>query len=212
MQCRKSAFTLIELLIVVAIIAILAAIAVPNFLEAQTRAKVSRAKADMRSIATAMEAYAVDNRKYPPCQNYYGWNIDNLPGYGWGAATWPTRLMWQITTPVAFMTSIPPNPFTFSDPDYHMKGTTSNEFQYVADVWVDLQAQFNNLQTSKRWALVCLGPDRLWSAGEHLMISEAHLNTLGPSGPTIFGQWDWGCLYDPTNGTVSKGDIVRIGP
>jgi prepilin-type N-terminal cleavage/methylation domain-containing protein len=46
------AFTLIELLIVVAIIAILAAIAVPNFLEAQVRSKVSRAKADMRSIAT----------------------------------------------------------------------------------------------------------------------------------------------------------------
>lgn len=54
------AFTLIELLIVVAIIAILAAIAVPNFLEAQVRAKVSRARADMRSAATAIEARAVD--------------------------------------------------------------------------------------------------------------------------------------------------------
>ena len=61
----KKGFTLIELLIVVAIIAILAAIAVPNFLEAQVRAKVSRARNDMRSLATALETYYVDNNSYP---------------------------------------------------------------------------------------------------------------------------------------------------
>src|SRR6266545_3682317 len=56
---EKYGFTLIELLIVVAIIAVLAAIAVPNFLEAQTRAKVSRCKADLKTIATAFEAYVL---------------------------------------------------------------------------------------------------------------------------------------------------------
>ncbi|NQU44909.1 prepilin-type N-terminal cleavage/methylation domain-containing protein, partial [bacterium] len=60
------AFTLIELLIVVAIIAILAGIAVPNFLEAQVRAKVSKAKSDLRTVATGLEAYHVDNNRYPP--------------------------------------------------------------------------------------------------------------------------------------------------
>jgi len=60
-----AAFALIELLIVVATIAILAAIAVPNFLEAQARAKVSRAHSDLRTIALAIQPYAVDNNKTP---------------------------------------------------------------------------------------------------------------------------------------------------
>ena len=76
MKNKAKGFTLIELLIVVAIIAILAAIAVPNFLEAQVRAKVSRVKADMRSLATAIEAYVVDNNVYPYCNSY------GIPGKG----------------------------------------------------------------------------------------------------------------------------------
>ena len=53
---RRNGFTLIELLIVIAIILILIAIALPNFLEAQMRAKTAKAQSEMRTLATAIEA------------------------------------------------------------------------------------------------------------------------------------------------------------
>jgi type II secretion system protein G len=62
---KQKGFTLIELLIVVAIIGIIAAIAIPNLLNAIDRGKQKRTMADMRSIGTSIESYAVDNNFYP---------------------------------------------------------------------------------------------------------------------------------------------------
>ena len=61
---REKGFTLIELLIVVAIIGIIAAIAIPNLLNAIDRSKQKRTMADMRSVGTAVEEYAIDNNFY----------------------------------------------------------------------------------------------------------------------------------------------------
>jgi len=89
---KKDGFTLIELLIVVAIIGIIAGIAIPNFLGARTKARVTRAFADMRAIADALEMYYVDETTYP------------------GALADLTT----ATTP--YITSLPNDPFSDEDP------------------------------------------------------------------------------------------------
>lgn len=94
---RKSlsrAFTLIELMIVVAIIGILASIAVPNFMKFQARAKQSEAKANLAGFFTSMKSYFAEHSTYTcgTCgfavekNNHYFYDVGNAvyiqPGDG----------------------------------------------------------------------------------------------------------------------------------
>ncbi len=198
---RPFGFSLIELLIVVAIIAILAAIAVPNFLEAQVRSKVSRTKADMRSIATALESYSIDNNNhYPPAADV-GQNASPV------STGFHTRLPTYLTTPMAYITSILYDPFVSQDNTWFnsvyppstqvgkryvyycmsswTEGTTTLPYHIHAaggsDVWGGL------VNWVGLWMIYSYGPDK---------------NPFQGPGATLLP-------YDATNGTISPGNIVR---
>ncbi len=186
----KRGFTLIELLIVVAIIAILAAIAVPNFLEAQTRSKVSRIKGDLRSLATAIEAYYVDHSK-PPREWHTAQYGDPPDANGNSIAG---ILWWGLSTPVAYITNpLIQDPFqdkNLTSPfdervfTYHDMKTRAVDWYPSSSFWPPAYEFYG------AWRLGSVGPDR----------SYTHAGCVSNSAQLI---------YDPTNGTVSPGNIWR---
>ena len=74
LQTKRAAFTLVEIMIVVAIIALLAAIAVPGFLRARKRSQASKILNDLRMIDGAVDQYAIETgRKTGDVVNTTDW-------------------------------------------------------------------------------------------------------------------------------------------
>ncbi len=112
----KKGFTLIELMIVVAIIGILAAIAIPNFLRYQAKSKQSEAKTNLGALGTTAEAYRAENDTYvankaqlawvPQGQNRYTYYYNSFIVYSsYMDPTTSTRPTWPTGSYVASATA-----------------------------------------------------------------------------------------------------------
>ncbi|MBD3267781.1 prepilin-type N-terminal cleavage/methylation domain-containing protein [bacterium] len=210
------AFTLIELLIVVAIIGILAAIAVPNFLNAQTRAKIARNASDMKALSTAVMSLRVDTGAYPVdwwdddtelgCERLE--KVFNGVGMGNGCPRPNGRNMFAVlgplTSPTAYMSSIPFDPF-FEGP---AGGRTSYRYG-------DYEAAYKNRSGTNDFNhnFNALKPERAAELGlRPLGLEEFALIGSGPDKEFGIGA-GWsdphrGTPYDASNGLHSVGDIV----
>ena len=189
---NRIAFTLIELLIVVAIIGILAAIAVPNFINARMRAMIARVEADFQAIETALGMYAVDSGRYPS----YGNPEDRVNAIQAGALTYlPIRL----TTPINYIASLPYDPF----PPDELGGSEST---HPTRSYLYLHA----------YDEIYKGQDFY---GKHLRLHTA--TSYGSERPVMYEIWSLGpdripghlgVFYNISNGLYSEGDMICHGP
>jgi len=181
----SNAFTLIELLIVVAIIGILAAIAVPNFLNAQLRAKIARVEGDLRSMKTAIEMYRADNPGYPPsCSLEIVGDVQFRAG--------------EIFSPVAYANVPAVDPFNT------MEGSRTSLF-------ASKEYFYLNHDTTCGWPsdLLLWTIQNVSSAPRH---AEYLLSSQGPDNLSEIQDRKVSPIFDVTNGLNSQGDIIVFGP
>ncbi len=149
---KKSGFTLIEVLIVIAIIAILAAIMIPNLLTAISKAKQKRAMAEIRGMATACNSYSTDNNRYPA-----------------GNASWtPSDTVIPVGELAPYYIKEVPNPDPWNNTYLYASTSTGTDFG-IKSLAVDGQSDSGDLS-----ALInappdvthCLENDIVWVDGE----------------------------------------------
>lgn len=103
-RLARRGFTLIELMIVVAIIGILAAIAIPNFIKFQARSKQSEPKANLKGIFTSQKSYYQEHDDFTAGTGYMGFEPErgNRYDYVVGAAALEDRTAASITTALTY--------------------------------------------------------------------------------------------------------------
>ncbi len=216
MKKTASAFSLIELLIVVAILGILATIAVPQFNNAMTRAKVSKARGDMHALEQALFAFANDNHDMFPMIRY-----DFYEGASRGEALGRLARLAPLTSPVSYINGIPHDPFMKGgvsvDPEsmppndvyLYWDEETTKKFR-DANAFLNAQIllkQFGNHKHKRKTegiVLMSAGPDRQFAVDDTKLPPKATSPNAVPGPP-------YACAssYDPSNGVASLGEIYH---
>jgi len=119
---KGKGFTLIELMVVIAIILILALIAIPAYRNMQLRAKKSKAQSDMRTLATVLQAYYTDWTEFPTTLNSLLGNVDTAGGTNSGTSATGEQ------GPIKYLDVLPKDVFA-PNADYNYKTDSETDPQ-----------------------------------------------------------------------------------
>ena len=121
---------MIELLIVIAIIAVLAAILVPNFMRARARGQITACKSNLKNVATALEMYAADHEGHFP-------SLGNMP-----SGLMPNYFRSMPTCPGAGSDTYSPSYFSTVDPEDYFVIYCNGTHHRGADITVPNYPQY----------------------------------------------------------------------